>query len=361
MNHKKYSLCFAIITIMAFLLSSCGSAPADKPTEGSKVDSTVVEGEEASTPTEEPLPTAKPEPTVPPSVQVDAPAAGMSNAYGRIYWNNAPVADTDVKLCNDVSFVSGCDETDFITTTDADGVYIFKDLTPGEYVIMVEVPSSQYWVYVTSSYGITAEKQTFNADETHDLGVQNIIRFDLQPAAPQNNADIAEARPVLDWEDYPDAASYEVYLSPDSGSSFSDNVSESNYSVPADLLNCKYTWMIKAYNANGDELAEFEEYNYFSVTGQDAGCVISLTEPADGSELSGSGIQLSWQAHPLAEHYLVYVADMDYNNLIDGFEVKETIFDLPTDLEPGEYQWYIAAYKGYDSIATSPFYKFTVK
>lgn len=359
MKLKNLSILCAVLMLSIAILTACGTKPASETAAAPAEEQPQSEAAPAAT--DEPLPTEAPEPTAPPSIQVDAPAAGMSNAYGRVYWNSAPVAGTDVKLCNDVSFVSGCDETDFATTTDEDGVYIFKDLTPGEYVIMVKVPSSEYWVYVTTSFGISAEKQSFNADETHDLGVQNIIRYDLMATYPQNDGDISEARPVLDWDDYADAVNYEVYLSPSSGSSFSDTVSESTYSVPADLLNCDYTWMIKAYNANGEEIAEFEEYNHFIVSGQSAGCTITLKGPADGSEISGSGIVLEWEAHPQADKYMVYISDMDYNNLIDGSEVTGTTFEVPTDLEPGEYQWYIAAYKGYDSIATSSFYKFTVK
>ena len=351
MKISRQQFLLALILLLSILITSCGSKPGEV-SSGSN---------DAGGATDLPEATSAPKPTEPPAIQVDAPAAGMSSAYGRIYWNDEPVAGTEVKLCNEVVMVSGCDATEFSTTTDNDGIYILKDVTSGEYVIMVKVPSSDYWVYVTSNFGISAEKQEFKADVTQDFGVQSIIRFDVQVTSPQNEAQLTDARPVLDWEDYPGAASYEVYVSPDQGTSTSDTVKESTYTVPADLLNCTYSWKISALNANGQELAEFEDYRHFEVTGQQAGCVITLSGPADGSKQSTTGIHLTWEANPLADHYLVYVTDMDYNNIIDGYEVSGTEFTIPSALDAGDYQWYVNAYRGSDSIAVSTFSKFTVE
>jgi hypothetical protein len=366
-NRSLALLCILSVLVAGQLACSTSGASSPTPTRSAAGTQTTVTEPAASTQSADaaaPGAAATSDASVQKpstvSIQVDAPAAGKANAIGRVYWNGKPVAATDVKLCNDVGMVSGCEESGFSAKTDDQGNFALTNVTPGEYVIVIKVPQSDNWVYVTEGYGVNAHKIEFVADKTTTLEDQTLIRFDLKPLTPREGEQVSKARPTLTWEAYPDAASYEVYLSPENGQPFSETVSEASYTPPADLLDCKFSWKIQANNAAGEEIAEFEEYVNFEVTGQAASCHLNLTAPADGAALSGSGIKLSWEAHPLADHYLVYVTDKDYKNIIDGVEVTGTSYDIPDQMAAGEYQWYINAYKGSDSIAVSPFYGFTV-
>ncbi len=299
-------------------------------------------------------------PTKTPAIQVDKPEAGKASVFGQVIWNSQPVVGTDVKLCTGITYLSGCEEAGYETVTDTDGYYVLENVDPGEYVIVVKVPDSEDWVYVTTSFGVSAEKQEFLADQVTDLGIQNIIRFDLKVTSPSEEEQITQGNPTLSWDAYPEAATYSVYLSPESGSSISDETGENSFLVPTSLLNCKYTWSIKAYNKEGVQIAEVDGYKHFEVTGQQASCKVELSKPTNDAKVKAAGLAFSWEAHPLADYYLFYVLDKDYKNLIDGEKVTATTFSPADVLPAGEYQWYVNAYQDGDSIAVSPFYTITV-
>ena len=56
-------------------------------------------------------------PTSEPMIEVPPPESGKSNAVGRILWNGQPVIGTEVKLCEEMGLITGCEGTQFSTTT----------------------------------------------------------------------------------------------------------------------------------------------------------------------------------------------------------------------------------------------------
>lgn len=299
-------------------------------------------------------------PTSSPAIQVAPPQSGTANAAGRVLWNGQPVIGVEVKLCQEMKLISGCEGTQFSTTTDNQGYYVFASVTPGEYVIVVHAIDADRWIYITAGLSLSGKKHSLIADQTLTIGDQHIYNFDLTLTFPADDEEVSQARPTLTWVAYPEASYYEVYVSPRSGESIRENVTENKFAIPRDLLNCEYTWTVEAFNAQRIQIAEHEGYGKFQVVDQSAACEVLLNAPLDGVNLKGDGIEFSWQAHPLATHYMLYVSDENYKNVIDGVRVNTTTYTLTQVLPPGQYRWYVSAYDDADWIAASAHYDFTV-
>jgi hypothetical protein len=298
-----------------------------------------------------------------PDIEVPDPESGTGNVVGRIVWNELPAADLEVRLCEEMGMVSGCEGAQYSALTDADGIYLFLNVTPGEYALAVESFDGEHWLFVTAGLGMSAKKYTVTADQTLRIPQQAIYKFDLFTTAPEEDAEVAEARPTLEWESYPGADYYLVYLTQENGSAiFFDEKTETNSIAPSkDLLSCQYTWQVEAYNSQGSKIAEQDGYSHFTVVGQPLSCYLDVVSPADGASLAGSGIVLEWKAHELAKYYRVHIWDTDYNDLLDGMKVDATSYPVPQTLAPGEYTWYVTAYDADDrQFAQSDFIEFTV-
>ena len=296
------------------------------------------------------------------SIEVPPPAAGKSNAVGLVLWNGHPVVGADVRLCEDMGIISGCEGQQASTFTDDQGYYLFQDVEPGEYAVVVHAVDTDRWLYISSALSLGARKATFATDQTLNLGVQQIYKFDLQQTSPSEDERVSQAMPSMKWDPYPEAAYYEIYVSPQSGDSISQQVQGTEYSFTNPALNCEYTWQVEAYNSDQVEIAEHDGYSHFQVVNQPASCLIDLIGPQDGASLGASAIEFSWQAHPMAGHYLLYVSDSDYNNLVDGVQVNGTSYTLTQDLPSADYRWYVAVYDTAGNwIASSPHYDLIVK
>jgi hypothetical protein len=96
-----------------------------------------------------------------------------------------------------------------------------------------------------------------------------------------------------------------VWLNPEKGDAVTSSieVTGNEYTPDQELFNCKYTWKIEAYNANGTMITEMEEYQHFTVTGAEYNCVIKMIKPLSNNTVATSGIELEWEAHPLASTY----------------------------------------------------------
>ena len=299
-------------------------------------------------------------PTSAPAIQVAPPQPGTANAAGRVLWNGQPIIGVEVKLCQEMKLLSGCAGTQFSTTTNDQGYYVFASVTPGEYALVVHGIDADRWIYITAGLSISAKKHQLTAGQTLNVGDQHIFKFDLALTSPTEDEKVSQAKPTLTWNTYPDTAYYEIYVSPRSGESIRENVTENKFTVPNPLLNCEYTWTVEAFNSQGIQIAEHEGYWDFLVTGQSASCEVLLNAPLDGVNLKGTGIEFSWQAHSLATHYMLYVSDENYKYVIDGARVNTTTYTLTQVLPPGQYKWYVSAYDDKDWIASSDHYDFTV-
>lgn len=290
----------------------------------------------------------------------------MGNAMGRILWNAQPVADLEVKLCEEVSLVRGCSGLQFTAHTDERGSYVIADVAPGEYSLVAHAPDTDHWLYVTTGLGLGGRKYTVGADQTLNVGDHHIYKFDLRLATPSDGSQVDTATPTLAWEAYPDATYYELYLRPEKGRAIlvSHRVDGHQIVLETPLLNCKYTWKAEAFNAQGVKIAETDGYHDFSVTGQTVSCYIEVTAPLDAATVSGSELGLSWEGHPLAASYKILMwndSEASKPRVLDFMEVRDASYAFSETLPPARYVWSVHAYdEAGEEIAGSEVYDFSV-
>ena len=356
MNFKARSIALVLFLLIlpqfaCSLSGSEGQPPAEAVATGSKPGKTDV-------------PTVKKTLAPPtPDIQVSDPDPGMANVVGRILWNEMPAVDLEVKLCEEMGMFSGCEGAEYSVQTDTEGVYLFAGIAPGGYALAVESHDGEHWLYVTAGLGIGAKKYEVAADETLRIPDQPIYKFDLIQTYPGDEDSIADGKPVLEWDPYPDASYYEVYLTQENGSAiFVNEKTETNSITPKnDLLTCEYTWQVEAYNSQGTKIAEQDGYSHFTILGQPLSCYLDVISPASGASVAGSGIVLEWKAHELAQYYRVHIWDADYKDLLEGMKVDGTTYAVPQTLAPGKYTWYVSALDSDEmEFARSEFIEFTV-
>jgi hypothetical protein len=354
-RHIALVLLFALLALVGSCGGSTDQGGKDSPSETKSSSAPSVPSDAESSPS----PPAQVEYTGP------QPAAGRGALSGRVIWNGEPVAGAAVRICTDASTFSGCEGETFDTTTGEDGAYLFTDVTPGDYTILVKEAGTEDYVFATT-LSMDGETVTITADEGLAVGDFPLVRFDLQLTSPADDARVQEAQPVLTWEPYPGAASYEVALMPDAGASVftSQEVSEPTITPPAALLSCEYSWWVEAYNEGGVQIGESPDHFAFTVEGQPASCHVDVLAPADHSVVPASGVTLKWKAHSLADHYTLHMwkDDDSSNPILDFLEVHGTSYDLPGPLAPGEYVYFVNAVNAEgDTVATNDTRYFTVK
>lgn len=304
-------------------------------------------------------------PTQPPKILIDVPKpeAGKGNVVGRILWNSQPVVGADTKLCEEFEMFGGCQGQEFSTKTDDKGYYLFLNVPPGEYALAVRALDKDAWLFVTAGL-FNAKKYKVTADETLEIGDQSIYKFDIKIASPADKAKVADAKPTLEWDAYSNAAYYEVYVTAEKGGAIliNERTDTNKYTFANPLLACKYTWNVEAFNASNEKIAELDGYFDFHVIDQPVSCYVGLISPQDGASVSGQGLVLKWEEHPLAAYYEVHVWDADYNDILGSARVDNaTEYTLSQTLKSGGYKWYITAFdQTGDDVAGSDFYEFSV-
>lgn len=218
------------------------STPADTPTP-----------QATATVTETPLPTATFTPNVTATLlpEITPAVEGKGNVVGLVTWNNQPVAKAAVWMCE--KFEGGCKGLyQYRTNTDQNGYYIFKNVTPGKYVVAVNSFSTGWFIFYSDANG--SEQQQVVAGEDLILNPLSIWKFDLRPLTPKNRQVMSNAHPTFTWEPYPDAAYYEFSIYDNNINVVLENkrVDGSEYTLTdATLETCNYYWTVKAYNEDG--------------------------------------------------------------------------------------------------------------
>jgi hypothetical protein len=217
------------------------------PTETSETVENPAEVPSPVETVENPLPTA----TLTPGAAV--PAGSTGTATGRILWNGQPMEAVTVKLCTDWSMIGGCTTTAYTGTSGADGRYTIEGLPAGEYSFATRIPGQK------NETGWLGIKVTVVVDQSATVRDVNISKSDLKLSAPGNNAPVTTSTPTLEWEPYPGAAYYKVYVvnneTYDTVIRF-EKVSDAQYIFQNPLDPAKYYWSIDAYNANGIKIAD---------------------------------------------------------------------------------------------------------
>jgi hypothetical protein len=205
----------------------------------------------------------------------EKPAAGKANVQGKVFYNEKPVANIEVKLCEKFSqYISGCSGQTFTVKTDAGGEYLIKDVPPGIYEgLTAKVFDTPYYVFATSGF-ISSAKYKIEAGETFFAPDSNLFKSDLKLVSPKAGARTGADNIEVRWESYPDAAYYKFSINADSSSGAQTNydyinkrVEGTSYVLDKPLPTGTYTCTVTAYNGNDIKLADSPDDIKFTVTG----------------------------------------------------------------------------------------------
>ncbi|HEU4710903.1 MAG TPA: carboxypeptidase-like regulatory domain-containing protein [Pyrinomonadaceae bacterium] len=200
------------------------------------------------------------------------PAPGTGNVQGKVLYNNAPVENIEVKLCETFSrFVSGCGGKTYTAKTDKDGDYVIANVEPKEYQgLMVRVFDTDSYIFATTGIaGISAAKYDVTADKTLFVTPTHIFKADLKTVNPKAGSTVTAQDLELQWEAYPDAAYYKFSLSPDNhlvtAPYTNERVEGTSFKVAKPVEKGSYRWKIEAYNRADKKLSETADDIKFTI------------------------------------------------------------------------------------------------
>lgn len=364
MFRKRY-LVIVYLVLFVFILAAC-ELPFTV-TMKDKTSPTNPGASNGSGEVEQPLETQEPAlpvvpagpPTPTPFVYAGSmPAAGTGGVYGRLLWNDKPVGDIQVKLCDEIEYFGGCEGAEYPTITDANGVYIILNVPPGSYGLTYKALDSDTWYYVTSGL-MNAEDFEIPADQMVSVGDHKTVRTDLVIISPQEDERLqGVARPTLSWQPYPDAAYYELTFHGGRMGSIihRKQLTETSFTLDRDLQTCDYSFDIEVFNANETVIAEYNGWRNFEIAGLPTSCKLKLLSPVDGASTAANAITLTWEAHPWAKAYklMMFAKDNRDDKVLDFVETSATSYTVTQSVTAGTYEWYVYAYDEFgDSLGFS--------
>ena len=205
----------------------------------------------------------------------EKPAAGKANVSGKVFYDEKPAGNIEVKLCEKFNqYFGGCSGQTFTAKTDAGGEYVIKNVPPGIYEgLTAKVFDTPYYVFATSGF-VSSAKYQIEADQTFFAPDANLFKSDLKLISPKAGAKLGASNIEVKWESYPDAAYYKFSINADSSSGAQTNydyinkrVDGTSYVLDQPLTAGTYTCTVTAYNRNDIKLAESADDIKFSVTG----------------------------------------------------------------------------------------------
>jgi formylglycine-generating enzyme required for sulfatase activity len=203
-------------------------------------------------------PAEAPAATAMPPVQTGPPQPGKASAAGRVLWNNRPVIGTAVNICTQYSSFSGCSGKKYTAKTDRQGGFVFKDVSPSPYYLLVHAVDVDGWFFQRP-----ARTLSFPAPITYSLTAGQTLVFedvqiwkhDLQALSAVAGAKPDQKTATLTWKPYPGAAYYGVYIgyqAPDEPvGERVDGTSVTVTGPPAGKW-----WRVEAFNAQGIKIAQ---------------------------------------------------------------------------------------------------------
>src|SRR3954447_12124993 len=200
------------------------------------------------------------------------PAPGTGNVQGKVLYNNAPVANIDVRLCETFSrFLSGCGGKIYTAKTDKDGDFVITNVPPKEYEgLTVRVFDTDSYVFATTGIaGISSEKYKVEADKTLFVRPTHLFKGDLQVVNPKAGSTVSGENLELKWEPYPDAAYYKFTLYPDNHQVtppyMNERVEAASFKVNKQLEKGTYRYTVEAYNSADRKLSETPDDIRFTI------------------------------------------------------------------------------------------------
>jgi len=373
MKTKRFSPIIAAFTILILIQVACAtSSITDK---AGKIVEVVMQTDEvpvesAAQPTSgtgtapsnavtQPAPAQKPAitiaagpPTATPFVYSGSPPqTGTGGVYGRLFWNGKPIEGQEIKLCDEIKMFGGCQGAQFPAVTDAYGVYVILNVTPGTYGLTYRALDSDSWYYVTSGI-LNAKDFEVPANQMVNVGDYKTIRTDLVILTPQDKERMSNVRrPVLSWEPYPEASYYELTFHMDRGGSLihRKKLSETTFTMDRDLQSCEYSFDVEAFNAQGESIAEYDGWRRFQIAGFPQNCVMKALSPADGASTAANAITLTWESHEWAAVYKLhmYLKSDSNTKILDFVETTTPNYKVTQAVPAGQYYWVVYAYDAF--------------
>jgi hypothetical protein len=200
------------------------------------------------------------------------PAPGTGNVQGKVLYNNAPVENIDVRLCETFSrFLSGCGGKIYTAKTDKDGDFVITNVPPKEYEgLTVRVFDTDSYVFATTGIaGISSEKYNVVADKTLFVRPTHLFKGDLQVVNPKAGSTVSGENLELKWEPYPDAAYYKFSLSPNehlvTPPYTNERVDGASFKVNKPLEKGTYRIKVEAFNKSDRKLSETADDINFTI------------------------------------------------------------------------------------------------
>ena len=208
----------------------------------------------------------------PPQVEKVKPVAGTGNVQGKVLYNNAPVENIEVKLCETFSrFLSGCGGQTYTAKTDKDGDFVITNVPPQEYQgLTVRIFDTDSYVFATTGIaGIASAKYNVVADKTLFVDPTHLFKGDLKVSNPKAGSTVSAQDLELRWDAYPDAAYYKFTLSPDNHQIESPYINErvdgASFKVNKPLEKGTYRYKVEAFNASDRKLSETPDDIKFTI------------------------------------------------------------------------------------------------
>jgi hypothetical protein len=200
------------------------------------------------------------------------PAPGTGNVQGKVLYNNAPVENIEVKLCETFSrFLSGCGGKMYTARTDKDGDFVIANVEPKEYEgLTVRVFETDSYVFATSGIaGVSAAKYNVTPDKTLFVAPTHLFKGDLKTVNPKAGSMVSAQDLELKWDAYPDAAYYKFSLNPDNhlvtAPYINERVEGTSFKVAKPLEKGGYRWKVEAFNSADKKLSETPDDIKFTI------------------------------------------------------------------------------------------------
>jgi hypothetical protein len=200
------------------------------------------------------------------------PAPGTGNVQGRVLYNNAPVENIEVKLCETFSrFLSGCGGQIYNAKTDKDGEFVITNVPPKEYQgLTVRVFDTDSYVFATTGIaGIAASKYDVVADKTLFVAPTHLFKGDLKVVNPKAGSTVSAQDLELKWDAYPDAAYYKFTIYPENHQItppyMNERVETATFKVNKSLEKGTYRYKVEAFNGSDKKLSETPDDIRFTI------------------------------------------------------------------------------------------------
>src|SRR5688572_9944342 len=200
------------------------------------------------------------------------PSPGTGNVQGKVLYNDKPIENIDVRLCETFSrFLSGCGGQTFTAKTDKDGDFVITNVPPKEYEgLTVRVFDTDSYVFATTGIaGISAAKYNVEAGKTLFVNPTNLFKADLKLTNPRAGSSVSDPAVDFQWDAYPDAAYYKLTLTPDNHLSESRYINQrvdgTSFKATKALEKGSYRLKVEAFNSSDKKLSESGDGITFTV------------------------------------------------------------------------------------------------